>query len=439
MPLTETRQLLIFAMLSLLATPLSLPIAFALLRLYRRRIEKLTGQVRERRAPGTPMAPTPPVAVGDGVPDDPPGLEILARRATVRHARWYVAAAAVFAVSATAVFLSWLGVSTDTEPLGLVRIAVLCVVMFGLPLVLTARIVWIATPWTYGLLVVSYVALLALVALAARFAVGALLWLVLPPLVLLLTSASRAVRGVSWLLAPVVTTVFVAVVPLLLLQLFPAADTVSVLAIAGAATIVCGVFAGLVWWLYLGRKIGDHTVALLVFWYYESLWLAVLGVLDDDAGWWALLAFLPLGLFALVLTSGYRALRRETAQRPELHLLLLRPFARSRRNVRLLRDLGLHWRHLGAVVLIGGADLAAETLEPDELVDWWRGRLARRVIASAADVPGRLEELRLGAGADAQYRVHDVICAGEAWQRAVEELATPAGSLPQTSPAVRHG
>lgn len=432
--MNETRELLLFGMLmGLLATPLSSLAAILLLRRYRRRIAQLTGQVAAgQRTPRatTRTVPSPPPATSDEpdscLPDDPNRLESAVKRAAALNGRLYALASATFVISAIVLHWRWLDPTGELDPVEVIRLLIAVALVTGFPFILTARMVFVPSRRNHVILVCSYAATMVLLGISSgqsRRFTFVVLWLFLPPLILLLTSAPRAFRGASWLLAPLVTLTFVAVPPVVALPLYPQVDDGIVLSVSASALLIVAVVVVTIWRLYQRHHIGEQTVAISLWWFYQSFWLCTLGALDEDAGWEAYLGLAPFLLFALVLTVGHRVILRRRTVHPGYHLLLLRPFVRGRRNVALLRDIVLYWRYAGAVIVISGSDLATETLEPDELIQWFRGRIAEQVLRSPSDAPVRLEGLRLSPGADGQYRVHDLICTDDAWQAAVETAA----------------
>jgi hypothetical protein len=154
-------------------------------------------------------------------------------------------------------------------------------------------------------------------------------------------------------------------------------------------------------------------------WLVQALWWALLVSTTGLLG--AYVGMLPYAvlLAGLLITLGRAALPQE----PPVRLLLLRTFGARERSSRLLHDLTRQWRWIGSVELITAPDLAGETLEPDEFLDFLRGRLALRFVRHAADLDDRLADLDLGADRDGRYRVNELMCSADTWQPALEHLA----------------
>ena len=78
-------------------------------------------------------------------------------------------------------------------------------------------------------------------------------------------------------------------------------------------------------------------------------------------------------------------------------------------------------RRKGPVVLIGAADLAVETLDPDELAAFLSFSLDDLFIKSPADLKAALAEKPRRAW-DGLYPVMDYYCADNSWQPTVQTL-----------------
>jgi hypothetical protein len=157
---------------------------------------------------------------------------------------------------------------------------------------------------------------------------------------------------------------------------------------------------------------------ILQWWFVSALWWTML--LGTQGELAALLGLAPYALLVSLLLV-VAVVRRPRSGRP-VRLLLLRTFGARERSSRLLRDLTRQWRWIGSVELITAPDLASETLEPDEFLDFIRGRLPQHFVTDATDVERRLRELDLRPDRDGRHRVNELLCQEHTWQLALEGL-----------------
>ena len=104
-------------------------------------------------------------------------------------------------------------------------------------------------------------------------------------------------------------------------------------------------------------------------------------------------------------------------------LLLLRVFSLGARSGRLFDGFARLWRHLGSVRMIAGPDLANETVEPYEFLDFLAGRLQRRFITNARVLQQRLAESAAKRDPDGRFRVSSFFCHADTWQMVLRRLA----------------
>jgi hypothetical protein len=77
------------------------------------------------------------------------------------------------------------------------------------------------------------------------------------------------------------------------------------------------------------------------------------------------------------------------------------------------------WRFVGPVLLITASDLAARTLDADELVQFLEGRLGERFIASVDQLPPAGPSQ---ANRDGRFPVQEYCCYDSSWQAVLEAL-----------------
>jgi hypothetical protein len=169
------------------------------------------------------------------------------------------------------------------------------------------------------------------------------------------------------------------------------------------------------------KALGDAQVqiasALLVV---TAVVVAAVAGLDRRGGPWVPgLGAGALGAFAVYLAG----LRRLAPWAPPRRLLLLRVFAHDERGERLLDETSFRWRFVGPIQLIGGPDMAQQTLDPQELLLFVRGRAREQFVTGAAELAERLRALDLAPDRDGRYRLAEFFCYDDVWQAGVEALA----------------
>ena len=268
-----------------------------------------------------------------------------------------------------------------------------------------------------------YVAAVATLLVVAGESTTEVLTMAVPMLFVLATSA-RALRGAAWLVAPGLMVLGLAVAawwPILVHLRYRAPFdrfAWTLLAIGIGLPVLLVAYGWAIARAYQAKWASDQTLLILQWWFVSALWWTML--LGTQGGLAALLGLAPYALLVLVLFV-IALLRRRRVGRP-VRLLLLRTFGARERSSRLLHDLTRWWRWIGSVELITAPDLASETLEPDEFLDFMRGRLARRFVTEEALVERRLRELDLRPDRDGRYRVNELLCQDQTWQLALEGM-----------------
>lgn len=335
----------------------------------------------------------------------------------------YVAAGVAYGLVATIVWLKAGGLELLPR-----RLSTL-VVLNAWPVVPTVLAVLAADRRIRALVWVGYVLLVLLLSAGTGVGLGEVLALValivLPPGILLLALSGRNLRAVGPFLAVPVLIAAAGwfVWPWLAWPIVEAGATVTQarLAVAVAVAVVALGGVAYLWWSarQYARKRASDQVLLVSQWWFLATALLSLDLVHSGVGW-ALAAWLAYVAFRVVLAVGLR-LRRPAGGVP-LRMLLLRVFGAQRRSELLLRRLGASWRHLGAVQMIAGTDLAAATLEPGEFLNWLRGRLDRQFVADADDLRRRVAELDFDPDPDGRYRVNELFCHDDTWRLALDEL-----------------
>jgi hypothetical protein len=247
--------------------------------------------------------------------------------------------------------------------------------------------------------------------------------LLLPGAFVAATSA-RSMRGAAWLVAPTLLLLGMAVsqlpLPLAHLVFSEPFDRYTVGFLLGGVAALALIFVygfGLVA-AYRAKLLSDQALLIFQWWFVVAFWFTI--DLVSNHFWFAAFGMLPLLVMAIFLAVVLRV-RRRPAERP-VRLLLLRTFGSRGRSTRLLRAITRQWRWIGSVELFAAPDIATETLEPDEFVDFMLGRLPRRFIDDQAALDRRLRDLDLAPDADGRYRINEFLCHEDTWQPSVEAV-----------------
>ncbi|MEC5399131.1 hypothetical protein [Uliginosibacterium sp. H1] len=170
---------------------------------------------------------------------------------------------------------------------------------------------------------------------------------------------------------------------------------------------------------YAARRIGDQGLMLAALWLVFTLSYSV-NLLFAGGGWFV------LGLLAfpvwLLLSRLVNALLLHDDTGPAHALLLLRVFARKGNAPALFHALSRHWRHVGPIRMIAGYDLATESVEPDELMAFLRGRLADSFVTGPDVVDRRLGDAPPRRDADVRFRAEEFFCFDDTWRYTLQRL-----------------
>ncbi len=395
------------------------------------------------REQGTPFRSLHPVVRATGSSETRTVLAHRAR-AQVRRAQFaYLAAGIGFAVCGAVVlvwtsdvyFPDWGTFLTLALTAGWVAIPISAAVgitnpwwRVGVAVAWAAAIVAASSATYYGALVGRS---------AALWGVAAIVYWVFPQVILIATTSATRIRGASWFVAPSLLALVLATgyawfavrewgSPGSPLRNAALDLGVSVSLLVG---LICYVVVMV--WLYERKAVSDQGLLIRQWWVMCAVYMAFGLQLDKSAwsegGWIWYLAFVPpitaAFLLAWLLMLPLRS--RARTHRP-VRLLLLRTFGHRGRSTRLLRDLTKFWRWVGSVELITASDLATETLEPTEFLDFLRRRTNDRFVRDQADLKQRLEALDLQPDGDGRFRVNEFLCRDDTWRPTVMALATQA-------------
>jgi hypothetical protein len=452
-----------------LATALTLPISMGILKLYHRAVLRL---MKARASLGStesmppefptpshkPMQPTLDFTILDhttGITTElaTESLYLKLVRAPWRAAAIYMVAGLCYAFVMASATLAAFHL-TGFLPFRLITL----LWGYAWPVVLTVNIM-AAVTWRIRLVIsfayfIIFVILGAIVAIRSpAFNIGQLLllWLItnLIPTVLMFAFLNRKVRTVGplvlifMILAVIGPTFLVTLVGSDHALLHSVAKAGIALGLNAQDTLIgldaLGIIAsGLIAWLilikwiksrYEQKKISDQSITL------DALWL-MFGVAQSiplAAGaniLWILSGFLAFMLYKAVTWTGFLLLGRKADRtRKNPNLLLLRVFSLGKRSEMLFDILTTYWRYLGSVQLIAGPDLATTTVEPDEFLDFIRGKLVRRFINNSQTLESLISNLDLKPDRDRRFRVNDFFCYEDTWRMALSRLVNQSDAV----------
>lgn len=137
---------------------------------------------------------------------------------------------------------------------------------------------------------------------------------------------------------------------------------------------------------------------------------------DGVNGWLALSTGIALLLYWLVTRFVIQPLGSDK------RLLVLRVFAQDARGEQLLDEIEYRWRFIGPIVLIGGPDIAARTIDPAKAANFLRLRLRDTFVPNLATLHKRVAAMDETPDPDGRYRVSEFFCFDDLWQQAVQLL-----------------
>lgn len=435
------------------ALPMAFLVSLVLLWVYLRAVKSSM----LRRAAGEPLLEPAPSAHAAGqtvgLPKRPLHVETLEAGAirgqwTVTRRIWlagmtYAVAGLAFAYVTATAFLLATGLGFDWQ------VALTGAMIYTWPIVITLGLVCSVSWLGLGLLVLGYALVLAasIAVLTAGTTITpgqvALLWFTTNKVGTLLVFAllARPIRAVGPLVAVLMIAVVAGAIHILFAvynsdtALVVVSDiytrlhlgvygTIALVLLAGAIPMVLTVWIGLRWFgrRYQAHRFSEQSIMIdavfLIFAIEYNLSWSKEGLVRLLAPVAAFLAY------KTVATAGLRLLRLcAPPDAPPKQLLLLRVFSLGRRSGQLFDGFSKLWRHVGAVRMIAGPDLATSTVEPHEILDFIAGRLQRRFISSPTALEQRLVETEPRCDPDGRYRISSFFCHDDTWKMVLGRLA----------------
>ena len=165
---------------------------------------------------------------------------------------------------------------------------------------------------------------------------------------------------------------------------------------------------------YEKKWLTDHSIRFTFLWIlFMAVWTWSRGKRGVDVGWWAAGAVV---LYTLLAHSGLLVLRNRARAHYPTSLLVLRVFGSPRRSQRLFEEVGIYWRSIGPLHLLGGTDSIIANLDIADTMRCLGFRIRTLFVASDADLQRRMETLDCAPDPDGRYRVNDLFCRHAMWQ-----------------------
>jgi hypothetical protein len=441
----------------LIALPIAFFVSLALLWAYLRAVRRSM----LKRAAGEPLA-EPALSAHDslertvGPPERP--LQISTLNAATIPGKWaatrrlwlagmiYAIAGFAFAYVTAAPMV--LAMGQDFNWQAALILAMFAILFYAWPIVITLSLVCAISWLGLGILVLVYAlvlaAMISVVSMETTFTAGALAsqWFAANRDGSLLAFAllARPIRAVG----PLVGALMIAAVAGAIYILFAVYNcdtalvvvseiytrlhlgvygTIALMLLAGAIPMGLMAWLGLRWFgrRYRAHRFSDQSIMI------DGLF--IIFAIEYSSGWWQrgpVWLLTPIAAFLaykIVATGGLYLLRRRAAT--DVHpkqLVLLRVFSLGRRSRRLFDGFSKLWRHVGAVRMIAGPDLATSTVEPHEFLDFIAGRLQRRFITGSAELEQRLLETEPRRDPDGRYRSSSFFCYDDTWKMVLGRL-----------------
>jgi hypothetical protein len=266
-------------------------------------------------------------------------------------------------------------------------------------------------------------------------------YLILPiapqPFLLLLATGHRRVRAVapitlagSFVLCAALFGQFFLVGVIYQFQLVRG-PVLKALGHSGILFIIAGIVALCLCWgllrvlatLYEKKRYSDRQ--LLVDCWSLVLILFVFARLGEAPGTPQLLialAFVVFCAYRCYIELALRLLVWRMERPPSRCLLLLRTFGFQKRTEKLFDAIGQRWRFQGSVLMIAGTDLATRSINPADYLRFLSRRFRDRFIRTDADLQRNLERLDDRPDPDGRYRINELFCDDNAWQKAAVAL-----------------
>lgn len=105
-------------------------------------------------------------------------------------------------------------------------------------------------------------------------------------------------------------------------------------------------------------------------------------------------------------------------------LLLLRVFALNKAGRVSFEKLQRHWQYAGPILMISGPDLAASTMDANELVDFVTNNLKKHFCETPSSIERNLQKIDMKADQDGSFRITEFFCRNSTWKDVLIKLVS---------------
>lgn len=177
---------------------------------------------------------------------------------------------------------------------------------------------------------------------------------------------------------------------------------------------------------YANKRYSDQQIYFATWWLLYTLWVSNMFALSSL--WQATLGMLAYIGFLFVVLLGAGWIHNKSPQKSS-PLLFLRVFGSTKRSEQLQSALEKYWRYIGDIRLIAGTDLATRNIEPHEFMNFLSGKLSRQFIKNREDLQQRLTQLDTKPDIDGRFRINEFFCHDNTWQMTLRELIKSTDAL----------
>jgi hypothetical protein len=158
----------------------------------------------------------------------------------------------------------------------------------------------------------------------------------------------------------------------------------------------------------------------------DSFWVIVAFVLSAgyaaDFGWKGMAGLGGFVVYRAMVQLGLSASSRRTPPEPGMQLLVLRVFGFRGRSEKLFDSVAQRWRFRGGVAMIAGTDLAARTINPDDMLAFLAGNLRSEFVQGPQDLTKHLQLMDDSRDPDGRFRVTEFFCHENTWSDTLAAL-----------------
>jgi hypothetical protein len=178
----------------------------------------------------------------------------------------------------------------------------------------------------------------------------------------------------------------------------------------------------LIGYCYDRRYINDLGILTDSIWLVYGLSISIFLVFQGFAWLFAFVA--AFAAYRLALMTGQKLLRRPGLQ-VRNRIVELRVFSLGDNSARLFSAFSAYWRHIGAIRLIAGPDLATTTVEPFEFLSFLERRLKKLFIDDPATPYFNERINRMDSpDSDGRFRIDEFMCREDTWKSVFTRLIT---------------